>query len=254
MIKVMKYIIIVLLHFAIVGVHASNLDSLVIKANNAYNHGLYDSALATYQKVIDFGYESGELYYNMGNAYYKNNDVASAILYYEKAKKIMPNDESIDYNLNIANSMIVDKIENVPDLFYKNWWNFFYNAMGANAWAIFALISTSLLVIAIGLFIVSRSRQNRKLSFYIALLFLIITTMSSTLAYQKYHFSIEQNEGIVFIPSITVKSSPTQNAVDLFVIHEGTKVKIIDKIDNWIEIKINDGSKGWLPQNSIKEI
>jgi len=233
---------------------AINADSLITTANNAYNQGLYDSALSTYDIVIADGIESGELYYNMGNAYYKNNDIASAILYFEKAKKLLPNDEDIQYNLNIANSMIVDKIEKVPELFYHQWWNYIYNIIGVDAWAIFALISFSLLIVTIGLFIMSKKRGNRKLSFYVGVLFLIITITSSALASQKYYLNIEHKEAIVFTSSITVKSSPTQNSVDLFVIHDGTKVKIIDSIDNWVEIKIQNGSTGWLPKKSIKEI
>jgi len=250
----MKYSILFVFQILVVTVYANNSNQLIQAANNAYNQGLYDSALVTYHKVIDNGLESGELYYNMGNAYYKSNDIASAILYYEKAKKLLPNDESIDYNLNITNSMIVDKIEKVPELFYKKWWNFFYNMLGADAWAVFSLISFALLVVTIGLFILTNRRSYRKLTFFIALLFMIGTIFTSTLAYQKYYYNIEHKEAIVFDLSITVKSSPTQNAVDLFVIHEGTKVRIIDKIDNWVEIRIKNGSIGWLPEKSIKEI
>ncbi len=249
-----KYIIILAFQVLTTSMFAINADSLITTANNAYNQGLYDSTLNTYNKVIDAGIESGELYYNMGNAYYKNSDVASAILYFEKAKKLLPNDEDIQYNLNIANSMIVDKIEKVPQLFYHNWWNYIYNIMGVDAWTIFALISFTLLIVTIGLFIISKRRGNRKLSFYIGVLFLVITTASSALASQKYYLNIEHKEAIIFTPSITVKSSPTQNSVDLFVIHDGTKVKIIDSIDNWVEIKIQNGSTGWLPEKSIKEI
>ena len=254
MIKTIKYTLLLTLNVMVISMFATNTEETIKAANNAYNQSLYDSALVTYQKVLDAGYESGELYYNIGNSYYKNNDIASAILYYEKAKKLIPNDESTEYNLNIANSMIVDKIEKVPELFYKVWWNFFYNFMGSDAWAVFALISFSLLVITIGLFIITNTRINRKVSFYVSVLLLLVTITSSTLAYQKYYYNIEHKEAIVFDLSITVKSSPTQNAVDLFVIHEGTKVRIIDKIDNWVEIKIKNGSIGWLPEKSIKEI
>lgn len=254
MTKSLKYFIIAAFQVIASSLFAFNPDSIIQTANNAYNQGLYDSALNTYDLVINEGIESGELYYNMGNAYYKNNDIASAILYYEKAKKLLPNDEDIIYNLNIANSMIVDKIEKVPELFYNKWWKFFYNMLGADAWTIFALISFTLLVVTVGLFIISKNRQNRKLSFYMGLLFLFITIASFGLASQKYYYGIEKNEAIVFTSSITVKSSPTQNAVDLFVIHEGTKVKIIDKIDNWTEIKIQNGSIGWLPNSSLKNI
>jgi len=254
MTKILKYIIVVIFQIIAVYMQAMTPDSLIVTANNAYNQGLYDSALNTYDQVIKEGVESGELYYNIGNAYYKNNDVASAILYYEKARKLLPNDEDISYNLSIANSMIVDKIEKVPELFYYRWWNFFYNALDADAWTIFALISFSFLIVTIGLFIISKKRQYRKLSFYIGILFLLITIATFSLASQKYYYNIEHKEAIVFISSITVKSSPTQNAVDLFVIHDGTKVRIIDRIDNWVEIKIQNGSVGWLPEESLKEI
>ena len=254
MTKILKYIIIIVFQLITVNMIAVNPDSLIVTANNAYNNNLYDSALNTYNQVLNTGVESGELYYNMGNAYFKNNDIASAILYYEKAKRLLPVDDDVIYNLSIANSMIVDKIEKVPELFYHRWWNFFYNALGADAWAIFSLISFAFLTITVSLFIISKKRENRKLSFYVGVLFLIITITSTALASQKYYYNIERNEAIVFTSSITVKSSPTQNAVDLFVIHEGTKVKIIDKIDNWVEIKIQNGSVGWLPEESIKEI
>ena len=101
----------------VLNLFANDANKIIEKANNQYNRGLYDSAIINYQSVVDSGIEAGELYYNMGNTYYKNNDIASSILYYEKAKKLLPNDESIQYNLNIANSMIVDKIEKVPELF-----------------------------------------------------------------------------------------------------------------------------------------
>ena len=246
--------LLLVLQVCTIALFANYTDTLIIDANNKYNNGLYDSALSIYTQVIDAGYESGELYYNMGNAYFKNNDIASAILYYEKAKRLLPNDDEIDYNLSIANSMIVDKIDKVPELFYHRWWNFFYNQLGADAWTIFTLISFTFLIVTIGLFIMSKKRQNRKVSFYMGMLFLIITLTSYALASQKFNTSIKQNEAIVFTSSITAKSSPTQNAVDLFVIHEGTKVKIIDKIDNWVEIKIQNGSIGWLPEKSIKSI
>ncbi len=255
MIKTIKNILIVLA-FQVVATNllAINSDSLIQSANSVYNQGLYDSAINTYNKVLKSGVESGELYYNLGNAYYKNNDVASAILYYEKAAKLLPNDKDIKYNLSIANSMIVDKIDKVPELFYKKWWNYFYNALGVNAWTIFVIISFALLTAAIGLFVISRTRNNRKLWFYLGLLLLIITIFATTLASQKYYLSLNHNEAIVTTSSLTVKSSPTQNSVDLFVIHEGTKVKIIDRINDWAEIKIQNGSVGWLPESSIKEI
>jgi tetratricopeptide (TPR) repeat protein len=223
-------------------------------ANNAYNEGLYDSALNVYQLIEAENLESAALFYNMGNAYFKKNDVASAILYFEKAKKLAPNDEDIEYNLGIANSMIVDKIEKVPELFYKKWWNYFYNMFNADTWTIISLVSWFILFFLIGLFILTRSRSRRKLAFYLGLVFLFTSVTTFGLASQKYYYGKEHNEAIIFTPTITVKSSPTMTAVDLFVIHEGTKVRILDQVNEWTKIRIQDGSVGWLPESSLKEI
>lgn len=231
-----------------------NPDTLVLKGNQAYNEGLYDSAIMVYTNVLDQGFESYELYYNLGNAYFKNNDLPSAILFYEKAKKIAPNIEDVNFNLSIANSMIIDKIETVPELFYKKWWNYFYNAFSEDTWTILSIISWVLLLFFIGLFIIAKTRRVKKLSFYIGLLFLFLTIGTFGLSSQKYYYTKENMEAIIFTPTVTAKSSPTQNSVDLFVIHEGTKVQIMDEIQGWVKIKIRNGSIGWLNVNSLKLI
>lgn len=236
------------------GIFSQDFHSLLNTANNAYNEGMYDSALNVYHLIQKESLESGELYYNMGNAYFKKNNIASAILYYEKAKKLTPNDEDIDYNLRIANSMIVDKIERVPELFYKKWWNYFYNMFGADTWTIISLISWFILAFFVGTFIISKTRGRKKLAFYLGLLFLFTSVATFGLASQKYYYGKEQHEAIIFTPTITVKSSPTMNAVDLFVVHEGTKIYILDKVQDWVKIRIQDGSIGWLPMTSIEKI
>lgn len=222
--------------------------------NQVYSEGLYDSALVFYKEIADNGFESAALYYNMGNAYFKNNKLPSAILFYEKARKLAPNDEDIQYNLSIANTMIVDKIEKVPELFYKHWWNYFYNMFDANTWTVISIISWVILLFFIAIFILSQSRGFKKTSFYVGLLFLFLTIATTGLASQKYYYTKEQKEAIIFTPTITAKSSPTQNAVDLFVVHEGTKIVIMDSVQDWVKIKIPDGSIGWLPADSLKEI
>jgi tetratricopeptide (TPR) repeat protein len=229
-------------------------DSLFKAANNAYNQGLYDSSAAIYQTILNQGVESGELYYNLGNAYFKAGDIPSAILYYEKAKKLIPNDEDVIYNLNIANSRIVDKIEKIPTLFYTKWWNYFYNMFTGNTWALFSIITFALLMLFVGLFVLGQTAKTKRIAFFSALLFMFLTAVSFGMASQKYYYGKSHTEAIVFIPTVTVKSSPSANSVDLFVIHEGTKVSILDKVDNWVKIKIQNGSIGWLPAQDLKEI
>ena len=232
----------------------SNADSLMQTANNAYNDGLYDSSIRVYQLVGKTGFESAALYYNLGNAYFKNSDVASAILYYEKALKLAPNDDDIAYNLGIANSMIVDKIDRVPELFFKSWWNYFYNIFNADTWTVISIVSWFILVFFIGMFILAKTRASRKLAFYFGMLFLLGSIATVGLSSQKYYYTLEHQEAIIFTQTVTVKSSPTMNAVDLFVVHEGTKVRVMDELQEWVKIKIPDGSVGWLPANSLKEI
>jgi tetratricopeptide (TPR) repeat protein len=235
-------------------VKTEKLDTLFKAGNNAYNQGLYDSAAAIYQTILNQGVESGELYYNLGNAYFKAGDIPSAILYYEKAKKLIPNDEDVIYNLNIANSRIVDKIEKIPVMFYKKWWNYFYNMFSDNTWALFSLITFAILVLFVGMFILGQTAKTKRIAFFSGLLFLFLTAVSFGMASQKYYYGKSHTEAIVFIPTVTVKSSPSANSVDLFVIHEGTKVSILDKVDNWVKIKIQNGSIGWLPAQDLKEI
>jgi len=190
----------------------------------------------------------------MGNAYFKNNDIPSAILYYEKARKLAPNDEDINFNLSIANSMIVDKIEKVPKMFYQKWWSYFYNMFDADTWTVISIVSWIVLLIFITVFILAKTRGTKKMSFYFGMLFLLVSLATFGLASQKYYYGKEHKEAIVFTPTITAKSSPTGSAVDLFVIHEGTKVKVVDDVQGWVKIKLPDGSVGWLPGDAVKRI
>jgi len=252
--KRVNHIIAFLFVLTVFQVNAQTVDSLLVQANSAYNQGLYDSSINLYNRVLDKKVESSALYYNLGNAWFKKGEVPHAILYYEKAKKLSPDDEDINYNLGVANSMIVDKIETVPKLFFQEWWAYFYDLFGANQWAVILLISWAMLVLFFGIFVLSRGRRNKKIGFFLGLLFLLLTVTSYGLASQKHHHAVSRDEAIIFTPTITVKSSPTQTAVDLFVIHEGTKVKILDKVDNWVKIKISNGSIGWIPEKSLEEI
>jgi len=188
-----KYLLLILIimisHVSFGSIH--HADTLISKANEAYNQGLYDSAIATYSLVLDQNLESYQLYYNMGNAYFKKNDLASAILFYEKAKKIAHNDEDVLFNLNIANSMIVDKIEKVPELFYKKWWNYFYNMFSEDMWTVFSVVSWIILLLFIGIFSIAKTRKVKKLSFYLGLLFLFTSIATFGLSSQKYYYTTQ---------------------------------------------------------------
>lgn len=229
-------------------------DSLLSLANQKYNEGLYNEAILFYLKITENGFESSQLYYNLGNSYFKNNDFPSAILYYEKARKINPNDEDIIYNLSIVNSRIVDKIEIVPQIIFKRWWNLFYHMFSVNHWAKISIGLFLSLLIFTSFYLIAQKRLIKKIFFISSLFLLIFTIASLIVSHQKYYYTKNQKEAILFTSTITVKSSPSQNSVDLFVIHEGTKIYILDQLGDWIEVRIANGSTGWLPESVVKYI
>jgi tetratricopeptide (TPR) repeat protein len=229
-------------------------DSLVLSGNKAYNEANYEEAARHYQSVIDNGFASASLYYNLGNSYFKLNNIPAAILYYEKALKLDPKDEDINFNLNLANSRIIDKIEPVPEFFIRKWWNQLVMIMLPAHWGIITIMFFILLLVSITVFIISRSVLIRKISFWAGSLVLVLTLISFYIGNRSLRVLQDQQHGIIFTPTVTVKSSPTDNSVDLFVIHEGTKVELLDKLEGWSEVKIANGSIGWVRDSDYKAI
>jgi len=249
-----KLVSLIVLLFVVLQVFAINESVIIDKANKAYSDEHYAEAIDLYLKVVEAGYESSELYYNLGNAYFKSNDLPSAILYYEKSIKLNPADEDSRFNLKVANSLIPDKIEEVPVMFYKRWWNNIYDLFGANTWARLSVALFIVLLIFLAIYIAGNSYYIRKTFFWLGILFFVFTIFSFSFSYQKYNTCIDTKEAIVFDPTRTVKSSPDEKSVDLFVIHEGTKLTIMEHIGEWYEIRIANGSVGWIPISSVKSI
>ncbi|MFU8842736.1 MAG: tetratricopeptide repeat protein [Bacteroidales bacterium] len=249
-----KTVWITLLMIGFLSTSAAEIDTLFFKANAAYANEYYEDAIHYYNKIIDAGFESPTLYFNLGNAYFKSQDMPSAILYYEKALKFSPNDEDIRFNLQTANTRIVDKIETVPELFIYAWWRSFYNMMPVDNWAILSVTGFIIFIVLFLFYLLSRYILIRKLAFFTGLFVLLMTIVSFSFAARKYYNFHHHKTAIVFTPTITVKSSPNPNSVDLFVIHEGSKVVIRDMVGEWYEIRIANGSVGWLPASSLRKI
>jgi tetratricopeptide (TPR) repeat protein len=230
---------------------AQNPEQLLTKANTLYNNNAYDSAVVVYESIINKGYSSATLYYNLGNTYYKLRNYPMAILYYEKSLKLDPNNEETKHNIEIANAFISDKIEAVPDLFIKTWWNKLSNTFSANVWAVITLVTFGLLLVSLYFYFTAKTRTIKKSMFFVGLILIIVNISSFSISANKYNYLKSNDEGIVMASTITVKSSPSSTSVDLFVLHEGSKVKVLDTADNWDKIKIANGSIGWIPSTSI---
>lgn len=245
-----------LLVLILIGVKVSGQsnEQLAAAAEKAYASGKYDTTAQLYERILKSGYESTVLYYNLGNAYFRQNDIPSAILNYEKALKLDPTHSDIRYNLTIANARITDKVEPIPELFYKRWWKSFMNIFSLDLLAAIVIALLVLSLISTAIYLTSRSLPVRKAAFWTALSLFFLFGLTFYAAQQKEHFIRNHHEAIVFTPTVTVKSSPDNASKDLFVIHEGIKVELLDEIGEWQEIRIANGSVGWLKASDIKMI
>jgi tetratricopeptide (TPR) repeat protein len=248
-----KSLIIVFLVFGSQLFASDNL-LLIEQANKYYDESEYSLAVETYETIINNGFESDKLYYNLGNAYFKLNNLPMAIFYYEKAKKLNPYDADILFNLEIANGRIIDKIEPVPQFFLFKWWDLLVKSRTMEQWARVSIFSFIIFLVMALVFLLARLVWLRKTGFWVGVLSLALFILSFILANQQYNSFNHRSEAIIFNPTVTVKSSPRDNSTDIFVIHEGLKVQLTNQVGDWYEIKIADGSKGWIKENDVKLI
>jgi tetratricopeptide (TPR) repeat protein len=229
-------------------------EKLAAEANQAYIDGQFNNAIALYLQIVESGHESHSLYYNLGNAYFKVHDIPSAILYYEKAWKLRPGDENTLFNLKVAQTRIIDKIDELPRPFYVDFWNTIRVMFPLHVWSVIILVFLTLTFLSAAAFLLARSILMRKAAFWFGMVFFGVTVLSGIAAWSQYHYVVKVPEAIVFDPTVHVKSSPDAGSIDLFVIHEGTKVRITDQIGEWQEVRIANGSMGWIRSSAVKRI
>lgn len=222
------------------------------QANALYNEGNYDSAMVLYEEILAADMESVPLYFNMGNAYYKMREYPMAIYCYEKALKLDPGNDDVRNNLNIANLAIVDKVEPVPQSFIVKGWNGLKSWLSSDQWAYVSLAAFALLLVSLGLFLRARRMGWRKLGFFGGVAMVVLLGLSVLMAYQLKHTALTEDQAIVMTPTVTVKSSPSTASVDLFVLHEGTRVSLLDEANGWCKIRIANGSVGWLQADFMR--
>ncbi len=223
-------------------------------AEEAYNKGDYKEAIAQFENTLhDEGF-SDVLYYNLGNSYFKDRKYPQAILNYEKALKINPNFTDAKFNLQIAQQHIVDKIDSVDRFFLVEFYYGIVNLMVSNAWAILAVAAFIFSLALIFVFFFSNKIWLKKTGFFGAIFLLAVCIFSNFASSTQKHNLLSQHYAIVFTPSVTVKSSPAESGTELFVIHEGTKVKIRETLGQWSEIEIADGNIGWMQTSGLEKI
>jgi len=223
------------------------LDSAAIY----YSNNNFEKTIASYESILSSGFESAELYYNLGNAYYKSNKIPLAILNYERANKLKPNDEDVLFNLQLSNTHVVDKIETLPEFFLTSWWGNFVQLLSSNQWAVISMGAFLLTLLGFVVFFMSGNSLARQFSFWLGIMLLLSSVLTFSFSRSQYKLSKNEPFAIIITPSVTVKSSPSDGGTDLFLIHEGLKVTVIDNLKEWREIKLSDGNVGWIKDKDL---
>lgn len=231
-------------------------DDNVTKAqgDSAYMRNDYASAIQIYESLLTKG-EAAEIYYNLGNSYYKTDDIAKAILNYERALLLQPGNADVRANLEIARSKTIDKVVSVPDIFFVTWTKSLINCLSVDAWAKLGVAFFILLLVSFSLFFFSKQIVWKKSGFIVGIVFLIFVVLSNVFASEQKTELMNRNNAIILSPSVTVRSTPSESGTSLFVLHEGHKIEIKDNsMREWKEIRLEDGKVGWVPASAIEVI
>ena len=229
-------------------------ESLFTKANTLFQKQDFEGAIKAYKELLGYDSASAEVLFNLGNAYYRLGDFPKAILSYERAKKISPADEDIDFNLHVANLHVTDKIDPLPRIFYLRWIDDASYLFSLGRWALTIIILFVLAVIFILCYFLIPSIAVRKAGFYLGILSLLLVASSYALALHQNHLLYGTERAVITSASVYVKSSPDQKGADLFILHEGTKVDLLDELNGWKKIRIANGSVGWVMENTFETI
>jgi tetratricopeptide (TPR) repeat protein len=233
---------------------ADSAKTLFDRANEYYAKGEYEMTVSLCDSMIKNNVESAAIYYNLGNAWFKLDDVPKAIYYYEKAKKLEPNNEDINYNLKIANTKIADRIEAVPEFFLKTWWNKLVYSLNEEQWTSLNIGIFAIFLVFIIIFFISKNPNTKKTSFIISIIFLVLSFLSGIIGFKSYKLKTTHNTAIIFTPTVNVKSAPDEGSSTLFILHQGSKVKLMEGTSTWEKIKIANGSEGWVLKEDFKKI
>ncbi|WP_422083021.1 tetratricopeptide repeat protein [Ulvibacterium sp.] len=227
-------------------------EAIFEQATSAYNEGDYETAITHYLEILDNGKHSAALYFNLGNSYYKINQIAPSIYYYEKALLLKPNDPEIRNNLAYAQNMTLDAIEKMPETGLSKIYNKITGLLSFDQWAVTAVLFTILFVLLYIAFFYFRYSSRKRIAFITGMISLIIALISMTFAFIQYNDFKRDRPAIIFSEEVTVKSEPNTRSQEVFTLHEGTKIHVLDSLNDWKKIRIGDGKTGWLMDTDIK--
>ncbi len=238
-----QFVLLILLYFNVSVLFANPLaDSAVI----SYSKQQYKQAIIFYEKILAEGTNSSNLYYNLGNAYFKDNQLGKAIYYYEQAKKLSPNDDDIKNNLQLANSKIIDKIESKENFFASAIKSGIYTLFSTNGWARLNILSLFLAFSFFLLFIISKKMFFKRSGFWLGIICAVSFFVSFSVGYAALHNLNKKTQAIVTSQVVQVLSAPTSRGKSKFSLHEGTKLTVLSTTDDWTSIQLANGNEGWI--------
>jgi tetratricopeptide (TPR) repeat protein len=222
------------------------------QANALYNEGKYVEAIDTYESILESEVHSTELYFNLANANYKLNNIAPSIYYYEKALQLSPNDKEIESNLTFAKNMTIDAIDKVPQVGFSRIINNVVNTFNTDVWAKIAVSGVIVFVLLFLMYHFSYGTSRKRIAFVTSIISLFVACFSVALAFQKESLDKKDNPAIVFVQESRVKSEANKTSEEVFRLHEGTKVQVLETYEDWKKIQLSDNSTGWIPSKDLK--
>ncbi len=232
----------------------SQNEQLFEKANTLYNQEQYNDAIQVYNQILNTQQHSADLYFNKANAHYKLNHIAESIYNYEKALQLDPSNEDVLTNLAFANNMLIDKIDTIPTTGFSKLFSAFVNLVSFDTWALLAVVFVLLFVGAFVLYSTSKYSHKKRVFFVVAMTALLLSILSVSFAYKQESNVLTTKYAIVFAKESRIRTEPKLNSEEAFVLHEGTKVKVIETFDSWVKIKLSNGSVGWIVKDEIKNL
>lgn len=233
---------------------ADDLKAVEDEAAKMYKEGDYAKAVELYEQILSGDRESAAVYYNLGNAYYKTGETAKAILNYERALLLQPGDKDAKYNLAMAQRSTVDNIKVLPELFLVRWYNGFVTAFTADQWAYVSVFLFICFLVMSVVFFHATSISMKKMGFTVGIVALLLAGGTVLFASKQYHRQTDRDMGIVMTPSVVVRGAPDASGTELFVIHEGLKVQVIETLGEWYNVRLADGNEGWIRQADLEKI
>lgn len=250
----MVYRILCIVFLAWIQLGAENPEQLLRSGNEAYRKGDYGQAISKYQAILAQGFRSGEVYYNLGNCYFRQQHLGLARLQYERAHRFLPDDDEVRHNLTEVQSRLKDQIEPVSGFFLLRWWVVLRGLATSGVWSLLALLLFWVGMTGMIIWLRADERKLKKWAFVTGIISLALFVIPLSLAYSAAHFEKDSQEAVILASEISLRSAPDDLSSAILPLHEGSKLDILDQIGQWYKVRLVNGEQGWLPVSALEKI